>query len=693
MKRLLIVLVAAVLCSMPMAAKNSKPIKVSCVGNSITYGMALSDPNTESYPAQLAVMLGDKYEVGNFGKNGATLLNRGHRPYMQQEEFRKALDFAGDIVVIHLGINDTDPRNWPNYRDDFIGDYCALVDSFRKVNPDCRFLIARLTPIPHRHHRFESGTRDWHDEIQEEIALVARKVNAQLIDFYEPLLPYPNYYSDVVHPNFDGAMLLAKTVYSAITGDYGGLALPEIYGDNMVLQRDKQLAISGVADAGDVISVTVAGQSVSAETDLNGKWAVTLQPLEAGGPYTFTVKSPKKTLQYKNVLVGEVWLCSGQSNMEFELARTDAAKQDVATAGNDDIRLFNLKEYWRTDEVQWSQSACDSLNKLIYFRPTQWESCTSETAARFSAVAYHFGKMLQDSLKVPIGLICNAVGGSPIEAWIPRPTLEHEFPAILRDWTNNDFIQDWVRNRGAYNVSSSEVPLQRHPYEPCFLFESSVRHLTSFPIRGVIWYQGESNAHNKDAHTKLFTLLAKSWREAWGYEFPIYFVQLSSLNRPSWPWFRDSQRCLLDLVPNCGMAVSHDWGDFNDVHPKNKSVIGHRLANWALSETYGMDVVASGPLYRSVEFIGNVAYLRFDYGEGMHAANGAEIATFEIADEFGVYHPAKAEVCEEGIVKVWSDEVDCPTNVRYGWQPYTEANLVNSVGLPASTFVTREGSR
>ena len=691
MKKLIFVLLAIAVCVTAAAApKAKKRIKVACVGNSITFGLTLADPETQSYPSQLAEMLGAEYEVDNFGKSGATLLNRGHRPYMQQEEFKKALEFAGDIAVIHLGINDTDPRDWPNYRDEFIGDYCALVDSLRKVNNSCRVLIARMTPISHRHFRFESGTRDWHDEIQEEIALVAKKVGAQLIDFYEPLLPYPNFFSDQVHPNIDGARVLAQTVYGAITGNYGGLAMPEVYGDGMVLQHGRVMSISGTANAGDKVTVKIAGQEQNATTDTNGKWSVNLMPLTAGGPYTLTVSTNDKTLEYKDVLAGEVWLCSGQSNMEFTLDRTDTAQADIAAAKNDNLRLFNLKEYWRTDQFKWSESALDSVNHLIYFRPAHWAKCTPETAAKFSAVAYHFGKVLQDSLKVPVGLICNAVGGSPIEAWIPRPAVEHEFPQILHNWTKNDFGQEWVRERGIFNCQNSSNPLQRHPYEPCFLFESSVRHLTSFPIKGVIWYQGESNAHNKDAHTRLFTIFANSWRKAWGYEFPIYFVQLSSINRPSWPWFRDSQRRLLDIVPNSGMAVCHDWGHRTDVHPRHKSAVGERLAYWALNKSYAHNVVPSGPLYKSVEYSGGAAYVKFEYGKGMHAASGNEITTFEIADEFGIYHPAKASVVDDCTLKVWSSEVDAPTAVRYGWTPYTEANLVNGANLPASTFTTRE---
>ena len=216
MKKILILFVSLCFCVTLFAQKK---IKVACVGNSITYGYTLPDRETNAYPAKLQKMLGDDYVVGNFGKSGATLLNKGHRPYMQQEEYHKAIDFAGDIVVIHLGINDTDPRDWPNYRDFFIQDYRALIDSFRVANSRCRILIARLTPIADRHPRFESGTRDWHDEIQLAIENIAKYAGVQLIDFHAPLYPYPFMLPDAVHPNVEGAEILAKTVYEGITGD------------------------------------------------------------------------------------------------------------------------------------------------------------------------------------------------------------------------------------------------------------------------------------------------------------------------------------------------------------------------------------------------------------------------------------------------------------------------------------------
>ncbi len=673
------------LCSISCFAHNK--IRVACVGNSITYGYGLPDREVNAYPYKLQNMLGDGYEVGNFGKSGATLLKKGHRPYAEQQEYLDALAYAADIVVIHLGINDTDPRNWPDYQDEFIGDYRALIQSFRDVNPETRVIAARMTPLSHRHRRYESGTRDWHDEIQAAIECAARAENVQLVDFYEPLHPYPHLLEDAVHPNAEGAEMMARIVYSGITGDYGGLSMSPLYTDNMVLQHGRELKIQGRADAGEKVILKIAGQKCKTLADSGGHWQVTLAPLEAGGPYTLAVETKSRKLTFRNVLAGEVWLCSGQSNMEFRLKASATGSRDIPLAGNDEIRLFDMKARWRTNAVEWDASVLDSLDHLQYFRETSWNVCTPSSAADFSAVAYYFGRMLQDSLKVPVGLICNAVGGSPAEAWVPRRSLEFGFPAILRDWRENDFIQPWVRERAAQNVRKASSAFQRHPYEPCYLFESGILPLRQFPIRGVIWYQGESNAHNADAHGRLFKLLVQGWRQYWDdADLPFYYVQLSSLNRPSWPLFRDSQRRLMYALDNVGMAVTSDIGNPTDVHPVQKMEVGQRLALWALNGTYGRkDIVPSGPLFRSVAFAHGNAYVSFDYADGLRSADGGKLMTFEVAGKDRIFYPAEA-VVEGGCVKVWSGKVKSPAIVRYGWQPYTTANLVNGDGLPASTF-------
>ena len=663
----------------------AEKVRVACVGNSITYGMKLANPAVESYPSQLQTLLGPDYEVGNFGKSGATLLYHGHRPYVQQEEYQDALRFKGDIVVIHLGINDTDPRNWPNYRDDFVHDYLALIDSFYEANPKARILLCRMTPIRHDHPRFASGTRDWHAEIQRAIETVAAIKGLQLIDLHEILYPYPHLLPDAVHPTKEGATRIAEAVFSAITGDYGGLQLPAIYSDNMVLQRNVPLTILGRTDARKTVEVRIGDQHQQVRAGWDGKWSVRLNPLDTGRVYTLTISSGDRQFVFRNILAGEVWLCSGQSNMEFRL-RQDKEAETAISGSRDQIRLFNMQGRWATNNHAWPRTALDSVNRLDYYNDTRWEICNPETASRFSAVAYYFGKMLQDSLRVPIGLICNAVGGSPIEAWIDRQTLEENFPEILSNWTENDFIQDWVRGRALVNMGG-EANAARHPYEPCYLFEAGILPLRHFPLRGVIWYQGESNAHNKDAYAKLFPLMVNSWRTFWDApSLPVYYVQLSSLSRPSWPWFRDAQRQFLARVAHTGMVVSSDKGDSLDVHPTEKRPVGERLARWALNQTYHRDILPSGPLCRAAEAQADGSVLlSFDYAEGLRASDGQPLREFEVAEHDGLYFPATAEVEGENI-RLRSSAVASPRYIRYGWRPYSRANLVNRDQLPASTF-------
>lgn len=665
----------------------AKRIKVACIGNSVTYGYLLPDREINAYPFQLQKMLGDSYEVGNFGKSGATLLNKGHRPYMQQQEYKDAMAFGGDIAIIHLGLNDTDPRNWPNYSEDFEKDYYALIDSVKMANPKCKVWICRMSPITDKHPRFKSGTRDWYRQIQTRIEDIAKIKNVSLIDLQAPLYDLPNLLPDALHPDTTGAKIIAETVYSAITGNYGGLKMSPVYSDNMVLQHNTPIEIKGVANAGDEVIVKIAGKKYKTICGENGKWGVTIKPLKAGSDYTLSVSTKDESLTYSNVAAGEVWLCSGQSNMAFMVWEGATAKEDVANANNSNIRFFNLKPAHETNNVEWNVSFLDSLNRLDYYKPTEWQVCSGETVNSFSAVAYHFGRVLADSLDIPVGLICNAIGGSATESWISREIIEEKIPDILVDWTKNDMVQDWVRGRAELNCKKSTVNGQRHPYEPTYLYAVNQPIIGDFTVKGMIWYQGESNAHNIELHEQLFPMVIESWREQQNNpDMPFYFVQLSSINRPSWCNFRNSQRIMSETLHNVGMAVSSDKGDEWNVHPTHKKEIGERLARVALNKSYEMrDIVPSGPMFRSVTFEGGAAYPTFEYGEGLQAEDGGEIIGFEVAGDDKIFYPANAEV-KNGKLKVWSKEVKAPKYIRYGWQPYTTANLVNSNLLPASTF-------
>ena len=269
--------------------------------------------------------------------------------------------------MIHLGINDTDPRNWPDFRDEFVADYLQLVSDLRKANPHAVFYIARLSSISHRHPRFKSGTRDWRDEIQLAIADVARAAGAMLIDFEKPLLAYPWMLPDGLHPNPDGAERLASTVYSSITGDYGGLQMPPIYTDSMVLPQGRKFKISGTADSGSNISVSIGRQVHHAVAGNDGHWSVEILPLLPGEGMNLVVTDGERRLVFKDVAAGEIWLCSGQSNMEFQLRNSIDAESAITDASNTGLRLYDMKPRWITDATKWPQTALDSLNRLQYF--------------------------------------------------------------------------------------------------------------------------------------------------------------------------------------------------------------------------------------------------------------------------------------------------------------------------------------
>lgn len=687
MKHVLLSLFCLALC-LPMTGRDR--IKVACVGNSVTYGYGLKDRAHDAYPVRLQAMLGDKYEVRNFGHSGATLLTQGHNPYVKLPEFRAALDFKADLVVIHLGLNDTDPRNWPHHADEFIPNYRALIDSFRVANPKAKIWICLMTPIFHDHPRFDSGTRLWHGLIQQRIRQIAATDNVGLIDLYTPLHSHPDLFPDALHPNPEGALILAKTVFSGLTGNYGGLQLPATYGNSMVLQRQRPIRIQGTANAGEKVSVNFHGRKADAVTDNFGQWSVSFPAEEAGGPYKLQVKARSGEKTLSDVWVGEVWLCSGQSNMELKLSQVLTGKEDIAAADTcSRLHFYDMPSIVPTYAMVWDSARLDSINHLQYVLPGNWQRANSKAAAHFSAIAFNFGRMLADSLGCHVGLISNAVGGSCTENWIDRATLEKEFPAILRNWKHNDFIMRWARERAVYNTQKATSQRQRHPYEPAYLFESAIQPLKGYDVRGVLWYQGESNADNIEVHERLFPMLERSWREFFNQpNLPFHFVQLSSIStRPSWPHFRDSQRRMAETLPNTYMTVCSDLGDSLDVHPRHKREVGERLAFSVLNRTYGHKVTPNGPRYQSMKIDGNAIVLRFADAEGMRAAQGTRLIGFEVAGADGIYHPAEATIKNNTVI-VRSKEVKQPAAARYGWQPFTRANLVNAAGLPASTFRT-----
>ena len=493
-------------------SETQRLIKVACIGNSVTYGYGHENPSLTSYPSQLAEMLGDDYEVGNFGKSGATLLRKGHRPYNEQEEFKKALEFAPDIAIIHLGLNDTDPRNWKYYKREFISDYVALIEDIERVNPDVEIYICRMSPIFHWHHRFLKGTRDWYWEIQETIENIAYNIaEVKLIDLQETLYHRPDLMPDALHPNPEGAKLIAQRIYSAITGDFGGLSVPRIYSDNMVIQRDKPFIVKGLANAGEEISVNLDKQKIKTEAGDDGKWGVTFDAFKVDGKkHKLTIKSKDKTLSFKNIVVGEVILCSGNVNTTDNGQQTTDFDHDFMTkdkslkAKGNDIRLYYMKAPDAsviTDTNAWKHPLEKAiLNSHGIFFPTSWEEFNEEDIDFYSETLYSIGIKISDSLQMPVGLIYNVVEGAPIESFIDRKTLEWHPTLInvLYEWRNTDNTKDHL-----------EV------YEPSYQYQCGIKPLGSFQINSVIWFESNSDS-DTDLYSVKKSALIESWKKVFG---------------------------------------------------------------------------------------------------------------------------------------------------------------------------------
>ncbi len=666
-----------------------RPQRIACVGNSVTFGYGLANRDQESYPARLQAFLGEDFLVGNFGRNGATLLSKGHNPYVKTDEYRKALEFRPDVVVIHLGLNDTDPRNWPNYHDDFIRDYQDLITSFKtESGASPKVFICLMTPIFPGHPRFKSGTRDWYWQIQEQIRQVARNMGAGVIDLNAPLSKRADLFADNLHPDAVGAEIIAKTVYAVLTGDHGGFRLAPIFGEHMVFQQKKPVEIFGTSNSNDTITVNFHTHTSATTAGHDGRWKIILPPLPAGGPYPLQIRvNGALHVAWSDLLVGEVWLCSGQSNMEFELKGSENGPAEAVNATDDKLRFFNCQGFVRTNAIAFDSLSLRRINALDYFEGS-WQPCSPETARDFSAIGYYFGRNLRRSLDVPVGLVVVAVGGAPIESFIDRKTLEFH-PVLVDVFPNrskNDFIFEWVRQRTAQNISLNNHPLQRHPYDPAYIFEAGIAPLGSFPLRGVLWYQGESNAHHPELYRTSFTALVHSWRKYWSDpQLPFFFAQLSGIDRPTWPHFRDVQRLLAEQIPHTAMVVTSDLGDSLDVHPVQKKEVGERFALQAFNKVYGRKVVSDGPAPLKSKVTSESLIITFKSARKLKTSDGKPLCELEMAGNNAIFRPASGILRRNTLII--SEPGQKITAVRYGWKPFSRGNLVNEAGLPASTFL------
>lgn len=439
------------------------------------------------------------------------------------------------------------------------------------------------------------------------------------------------------------------------------LHLPALISDNMVLQQNSVVPLWGWARPGDKLAVRTSWdkKDYSAVAGVSGRWEVRVHTPEAGGPYSLSIND----LTIKNVLIGEVWVCSGQSNMQWPLSSSMNAREEIAEADYPQIRLFYVARQF-ADEPK-----SDCYGK--------WDACTPQTAPSFSAVAYFFGRELHKTLDVPIGLIHTSWGGTPAEAWTKQEILEND--PQLRVYL--DRFEEKIAAAGP-----GVVP--RDQRSPSGLYNAMIAPLIPFTIRGAIWYQGEANVREADLYEKLFPTMITSWRQDWGLgDFPFYYVQLApySYDTPVvGAALRDAQRKTLKLK-NTGMAVTLDIGNPDNIHPRNKQDVGKRLALWALARDYGRNLVYSGPLYKSMKIEGQKIRVRFDNtGSGL-VLKGGTPNHFEIAGTDRVFYPAEAAIENESIV-VFSDRVKKPVAVRYAFSNTAEAQLFNKEGLPASSF-------
>jgi sialate O-acetylesterase len=439
------------------------------------------------------------------------------------------------------------------------------------------------------------------------------------------------------------------------------LKIHGLFGDGMVIQREQPVPVWGTAEAGRGVTVSVAGQKKTATADASGKWKVVLDPLKAGGPVDFTVAADR-TIALKNVLVGEVWLCSGQSNMGWSVRLSSNAQEEIAAARHPQIRLFTVPKR----ESETPQTDVEGA----------WQECSPATIPTFSAVAYYFGRALQKSLNVPVGLVHSSVGATRAQAWTPRPVLDGEFKEV--------FAQ---HDREKANPNATVKPVA-----PSTLYNGMIAPIVPFALRGTIWYQGEGNVGSPKMHQSLFPALIRSWRKEWGSEFPFLYVQLANhLARKDapvesyWAMLRESQRTTLS-VPKTAMAVAIDIGDAQDIHPKNKQEVGRRLALAADAVAYGKDVVYSGPMIASMKREGARIRLTFTHVGGGLVAKGDGLKGFAVAGEDRKFVWAQAKI-EGSTVVVWADGVAKPAMVQYGWADNPECTLYNKEGLPASPFM------
>jgi len=467
----------------------------------------------------------------------------------------------------------------------------------------------------------------------------------------------------------------------------GIFKLGPVYAEHMVFQQNHPVEISGKAGMNDQIKVVFAQQTSRCTTGPDGIWKLSLPKILAGGPYPLQISvNGKIVIDWKDILVGEVWFCSGQSNMQFRLDQSENGREEAGKASDNDLRIMNYCGIVETSDIVWDSATLAKISKFRYFEGTWQKSCPAE-AAGFSAIAWYFGKKLREKLHVPVGLIQVTVGGAPAESFIDRGTINKQprLSSVLTDWFSNDLVMDWCRQRAQKNISLQSNSLQRHPFMPSYIFDAGISAFVGFPVRGVIFYQGESNAHNAEYYEVVFPELIKAWRAFWNNpELPFYFAQLSSIQRPGWEIFRDMQRKMAGVIPYTAMVVTSDLGDSMNVHPVRKREVGIRFADLALHNLYGDAYSPLSPELASVEKHEGSLILTFAHAKEMKTSDGASPREIEVAGKDGLFKTVQTKITGNKIIAE-TKGLD-PLVIRYGWRPFSRGNLANEANLPLSTF-------
>jgi sialate O-acetylesterase len=486
-----------------------------------------------------------------------------------------------------------------------------------------------------------------------------------------------------VHSLFAACALLVPSLAMA------ELKLPNIFSDHMVVQQKMPVKVWGWTQPGHEVTVTLAGKSVNGKAGSDGRFDVSMPAIDAGGPYTLEIKADESRT-IKDVLSGEVWVCSGQSNMQWSVERSTDADLERLAAKHPNIRMINFPQVGSQDPI------------LTHDR--QWMECTPETVSSFSAVGYFFGRQLHDTIDVPIGMINNAWGGSACEAWINRDLLN-------ADPQYAPMMDGWIAKEKQFSDLSAKPELSEDEkktlqnlkgqmggnHRPSNIYNGVLKSHLGYTIRGAIWYQGESNAGRAYQYRELFPLMISNWRQEWGQgDFPFYWVQLADFmdekSEPadsSWAELREAQTMTMAKLPHTGEAVIIDIGEGKDIHPKNKVDVGRRLARWALANEYGIAVPYHSPQYKSMEKQDGKIVLTFDYADGgWRPFDVKQPVGFAIAGEDQKFVWADAAILEDGRIAVSSSAVANPVAVRYAWADNPVCNMFDVAGLPMTPFRT-----